>query len=190
MKILFELLGINYPWGKMIQVCSNEGDCLSTRGDNSKTVKVHWKFKDISFIKIGKNSFPYCGTTRPPGVMILTNLILYYVRRLSCKFQYFWASNYWEQKFLMTPPHFYIFVIISPLKRTWSLIWTNLNSLYPRIICTKFDWIWPADSGKDLFFKHQCIFTLLLLSPLGEGQFPSFEQTWIPSPRMIYGKSG
>jgi hypothetical protein len=23
----------------------------------------------------------------------------------------------------------------------------------------------------------------LLLSPLGEGQFPSFEQTWIPSPQ-------
>jgi hypothetical protein len=39
MKILFELLGINHPWGKGIQVCSNEGDCPSTRGDNSKTVK-------------------------------------------------------------------------------------------------------------------------------------------------------
>jgi hypothetical protein len=39
-----------------------------------------------------------------------------------------------------------IFVIISPLKRTWPFIWTNVNSLHPTIICTKFDWIWPAGS--------------------------------------------
>jgi hypothetical protein len=106
-----------------------------------------------------------------------------YVRKLSCKFKFFWAINSWEEIFSMTPPYFYIFVIISPLKRTWSLIWTNLNSPYPRIICTKFDWIWPAGSGRDFFFKIQCISALLLLSPLGEGEFPSFEQTWIPSPQ-------
>jgi hypothetical protein len=34
-------LGINHPWGKGIQVCSNEGDCLSPRGGNSKRVKIH-----------------------------------------------------------------------------------------------------------------------------------------------------
>jgi hypothetical protein len=45
MKILFELLGINQPWGKGIQVCSNEGDFPSTRGDNSKTVKYTENFK-------------------------------------------------------------------------------------------------------------------------------------------------
>jgi hypothetical protein len=50
-------------------------------------------FKDISYIKIGKNSFPYCGPYRLPGAMILTNLILYNVRKLSCKFQLFWAHN-------------------------------------------------------------------------------------------------
>jgi hypothetical protein len=42
-------------------------------------------------------------------------------------------------------------VIISPLKRTWPIIWRNLNSLHARIICTKFDWIWPAGSGEDDF---------------------------------------
>jgi hypothetical protein len=36
---------------------------------------------------------------------------------------------------------------------------------------------------KTFFFKFQCIFTLLLLSPLGEGQSPSFEQTRISSPK-------
>jgi hypothetical protein len=29
--------------------------------------------------------------------------------------------------------------------------------------------------------KNQCIFILLLLSPLGDGQSPPFEQTGIPS---------
>jgi hypothetical protein len=78
----------------------------------------------------------------------------------------------------MIPPHFYIFVIISPLKRTRPFIWTNLNCLNPRIIYTKFDWIWPAGSGEEDFCL--CICTLLLLSAFGEGWSPSFET---PSPK-------
>jgi hypothetical protein len=35
---------------------------------------------------------------------------------------------------------------------------------------------------KKIFKNFQCIFTLLLLSPLGDGQPPSFEQFRIPSP--------
>jgi hypothetical protein len=82
----------------------------------------------------------------------------------------------------MTPPHFYIFVIVFPLKRIWPFIWTNLIFLHQRIICTKFDWIWSAGSGEeDLKKKNQCIFYISLLSPLGEELSPSFEQTWIPS---------
>jgi hypothetical protein len=34
-------LGINHSWAKGIQVYSNEGDCPSARGDNSKRVKIH-----------------------------------------------------------------------------------------------------------------------------------------------------
>jgi hypothetical protein len=40
-------LGTNHPWVKGIQVCSNEGDCLSPWGDNSGRVKIHWKFLKI-----------------------------------------------------------------------------------------------------------------------------------------------
>jgi hypothetical protein len=36
---------------------------------------------------------------------------------------------------------------------------------------------------KKIFLKFQNIFTHLLLSPLGEGQSPSFEQFRIPSPK-------
>jgi hypothetical protein len=45
------------------------------------------------------------------------------------------------------------------------------------MICNKFDGIWPTDLEEGDFFLNQCIFTLLLLSPLGEGRPPSFEQT-------------
>ena len=34
-------LGTNHSLGEGIQVCSNEGDCPSPRGDNSKRVKIH-----------------------------------------------------------------------------------------------------------------------------------------------------
>jgi hypothetical protein len=38
-------------------------------------------------------------------------------------------------------------------------------SIYPRMICTQFGWDCPAGSGED-FKKFQCIFTILLLSPI------------------------
>jgi hypothetical protein len=34
-------LGTKHPWGKWIQVCSNEVDNISSRGDNSERVKIH-----------------------------------------------------------------------------------------------------------------------------------------------------
>jgi hypothetical protein len=54
-----------------------------------------------------------------------------------------------EKIFKRPPSYFHIFVIISPLKRTWPFIWSNLNFLHPRIICTKSAWIWFAGSGDD-----------------------------------------
>ena len=37
--------------------------------------------------------------------------------------------------------------IISPLKRAGPFIWTNLNPIYPRMLCAKFDWNWSSGSG-------------------------------------------
>jgi hypothetical protein len=88
----------------------------------------------------------------------------------------------------MTPQHFYIFIIISPFKKTWPFIWTNLNFLYPRIICTKFDWIWPADSGED-FWNFSVHFYSFLLSPV-EKDNPLHLNKLESSPlRMICAKS-
>jgi hypothetical protein len=46
-------------------------------------------FKMFPYINGCKNSFPYCGPIRPTGAMILTNVLVYYVRKLSYKFQLF-----------------------------------------------------------------------------------------------------
>jgi hypothetical protein len=90
----------------------------------------------------------------------------------------------------MTPPHFYIFVIISPLKRTWFFIWTNLNFLYPRIICTKFDWIWPAVYGEDFKTFSVHFYSLAVISPWRRA-IPFIWTNLKPLyPRMTCAKSG
>ena len=89
-------------------------------------------FKVFSYINTCKNGFPYCGPTQSLEAMILTNLNLHYVKKLPGKIELFWLSGSWEEDFQMTPPYFCIFVIISPLKRTWPFIWTNLNPLPPK----------------------------------------------------------
>ena len=45
--------------------------------------------------------------------------------------------------------YFRYFVIISPWKRVWPFIWTNLNPLHPRMLCAKFGWNWPSGSGEE-----------------------------------------
>jgi hypothetical protein len=56
-------LGTNYPWVKGIQIYSKEGDSPSQRGDNSKRIKVHWKFFKIFFPR----------TSRPKSIKLITN---------------------------------------------------------------------------------------------------------------------
>ena len=73
------------------------------------------------------------------------------------------------------------FLIISPLKSTWSFIWTNLNPLYQRMLHAKFGWKWLYGSGEDYFKNFVNVFSLFwLLSPLGNKCGSSFEQIWIP----------
>jgi hypothetical protein len=87
----------------------------------------------------------------------------------------------------MTPPHFYIFVIISPLKRTCRpFIWTNLNSLHPRVSCIEFDWFWPAGSGDfSVYF-----YSFAIISPWRR-VIPFFWTNLNPLyPKIICAKSG
>ena len=36
-----------------------------------------------------------------------------------------------------------------PLEKNGPSIWTNLNSLHPKMICVKFGWNWPSGSGEE-----------------------------------------
>jgi hypothetical protein len=60
---------------KGIQVCSNEGDCPSPRGDNSKRVKIHWKFLKIFFSRSSRPNSIKRGTHYPwvKGIQVCSN---------------------------------------------------------------------------------------------------------------------
>ena len=51
--------------------------------------------------------------------------------------------------------------------------------LHPKMLCAKFGWNWPFDSGEDFFLFCRCTFAISLLSPLGKIHDPSFGQTRI-----------
>ena len=44
---------------------------------------------------------------------------------------------------------FRCFVIISPWRKGWPFIWTNLNPLDPRMLCAKFCLNWPSGSWEE-----------------------------------------
>jgi hypothetical protein len=75
-------------------------------------------------------------------------------------------AHWFWRRFLNDPTPFLHSCDYHPLKSTWPFIWTNLNSLHPRIICTKFDWFWPADSGEEDFYKFSVYFySFAIISP-------------------------
>ena len=45
--------------------------------------------------------------------------------------------------------YFQYFVIISPWKKAWPFVWTNLNLLHLRMRCAKFGWKRPRGSGEE-----------------------------------------
>ena len=47
--------------------------------------------------------------------------------------------------------HNFTILLLSPLRnRAWLFIWTNLNPLHPRMLCTMFDWNWPSGSEEEV----------------------------------------
>ena len=51
-----------------------------------------------------------------------------------------------------------------PLEKGGSFIWANLNSLLPRMLCTKFDWNWLSGSGGEDFkisSMYFCYFVII-----------------------------
>ena len=62
--------------------------------------------------------------------------------RMPCaKFSWNWPSGSGEEDFY--------FAIISPWKRAWPLICTNLNSIHLRMLSVKYGWKWSSCSGEE-----------------------------------------
>ena len=91
----------------------------------------------------------------------------------------------------------------------WIRAWKEKKTLFTlwALDCSSFEQTWilftqwcfvpnlveigPAVLEKKHFKFRQCIFTISLLSPLGKGLGPSFEQTWILiTPRRHCAKFG
>jgi hypothetical protein len=104
------------------------------------------------------------------STIILMNFNLHYVGKpsMTCNLALSALLVLEKKIFKWLPPCFSLFVIISHLKRTSPFIWINLNSLYGRIICIKFDWKWSAVSGEQIsLYKHMyCKSGFPLLWPL------------------------
>ena len=83
------------------------------------------------------------------GPFIWTNLNPLQPRMFCAMFGWNWASGSGEEDFKISSMYFHYFVIISPLKRAGPFIWTKLNPLHLRMLCTKFGWNWPSGSGEE-----------------------------------------
>ena len=64
------------------------------------------------------------------------------------------------EKKIISSIYFLYFIIISPWKRIWPFIWTNLKPLHPRVHCAKVGWNWPSGSGEEIFFHFVNVFSL------------------------------
>jgi hypothetical protein len=94
-------------------------------------------YVDFSYIKACKNGFSYRGPNQSPGTLIFTNLNMHYIKKLSGKSEFSLSSGS-QEDFYLTLPYFGLFVIISPVKRTWSFFSEILNSFHRRVISIQF----------------------------------------------------
>ena len=67
----------------------------------------------------------------------------------------------------------------------------KLNPFYLKMHCAKFNWNWSSETLWRKFLFRRSIFAISLLSPLGKGRGPSFEQTRVLiTQRRIVPSSG
>jgi hypothetical protein len=68
-------LGTDHSYLEGIQVCSNEGDNPSPRGNNSNRMKIHWKFFKIFFSRTSRPNSTKLGKNYPwvKGIQVCSN---------------------------------------------------------------------------------------------------------------------
>ena len=96
-----------------------------------------------------------------------------------------------EKKFfLISSMYFHYLVIIFPWKMVGPFIWTNLNPLYPRMLCAKFE-IGPVVRKKNIFLILSMYFCYFIIISPWKRAWPFIWTTLNPlHPRMLYAKFG
>ena len=116
---------------------------------------AQWFYRSfVSVFSLFRNHLPL----EKGGALHLNNRIHPSPKDDLCHVWFNWPSGSGEKDFLKS--YFYYFVIISPWKRAGPFIWTNLNPLYPRMLCAKFGWNWLSGSGEEDFFNFVNVFSL------------------------------
>ena len=101
------------------------------------------------------------------------------------------AHWFWRRKFLNLSMYFRYFVIISPSKRSGSIIWTILNPSHSRMLCAKFGWNLLTGSGEDLWNLSMYFHYFLLIInylPLEKGGDLHLNKLEWPSPKILCAK--
>ena len=88
-----------------------------------------------------------------------------------------------EKKIKILSIYFFFFFNISPWKRTESQSFPITQGCFMPCLVE----ISTVVLEKQIFKFHKCNSAILLLSPLGRGRGPSFEQTWIPFTQGCFG---
>ena len=97
---------------------------------------------------------------------IWRNLNPLHPRMLCAKIGWNWLSGSGEEDFLISSMYFQYFIIISTWKKAGPFVWTNLNSLHPRMLCAKFGWNWLSGSGEeDFFVSSMNFYYFVIISP-------------------------
>ena len=110
---------------------------------------------------------------------------------LCAKIGWNWLSGSGKETFLISSMYFGYFIIIFPWERAGPFIWTNLNSLYPRMLCAKFGWNWPSGSGEEDFLVLSMYFRyFLIISPWKRAGPFTFTNLNPLHPRMLCAKFG
>jgi hypothetical protein len=129
------------------------------------TVTSPWR-RAISFIWINSNPLP--------------------PKMICAKSGYNWPSGSGED-FLRDSTLFLHFCNYLPFEEDLALYLkkkTNLNSLHQRIICTMFDWIWPAGFGGEDFQNFSVHFYSFTITSPWRGAIP-FPQGWLTFVRSL-----
>ena len=78
-----------------------------------------------------------------------------------------------------------------PLEKSGPFIWRDLNPLYPRMLCAKFDWNWTGGSGEEDFLILSMYFSYFVIISPSKKVGPFIWTILNPlHPRMLCAKFG